>query len=83
MARPRKVQFETPCIECLQEVFLELSTHPRYFGHVATREGIQSYTKDGHCEWCADILLDWSFMGNAEELWWDSLPGVDTQTDTP
>lgn len=60
--KPRRVEFESACVECMQPVFMLLATTPRDFGQVATTEGLRAFLKDGQCEFCGDILADFAWM---------------------
>lgn len=67
MRKPRRVEFESHCVECMQPVYLLLAVTPRGFGHVASTEGLRAFLKDDTCEWCAEILADWSVMETRAE----------------
>lgn len=61
---------DTPheCEECRQPIVLELGTHPRYFGHVHTKEDWAEFMHDGLCALCAHYLADFAHMNNRKDL---------------
>lgn len=63
-----RIEFETPCVSCLQPVVFIKGDYADTFGRLYSTEGLKAFTRDGLCELCGDYLADFQAM-NTREGW--------------